>query len=77
MSDLYSIQCENCGSTRPDDLASPCPKCQSKNTKFLGYVYGYEARAFIKALFSVVGFVALLIVFGALYLYYTNAILGI
>lgn len=77
VSDLYSVRCENCGHKRSDDLFKPCENCKSKHVRGLGYVYGFEADSFLRAVSIFIAVLILLLVVFCVYLYYTIGVLRI
>lgn len=77
MSDLYSVKCTNCGAVRSEDLKAKCPKCNSRQSWLLGYVYEHEARSFLITLTIIGGVIVLFLTMGCLYVYYVKIILGV
>jgi len=77
MSDLYSIKCKNCGAVRSEDLKVRCPKCNSRQTWLLGYVYEHEARSFLVTITIIGAVLFLSLIMGCFYIYYVKIILGV
>jgi hypothetical protein len=62
------IECEHCGELRDENKAIPCPKCNSRQYLFVGYLYPNEVRS-TKVLFFCLAILLLIaIIVGLIYL---------